>query len=54
MTWTCNGGYKNNIEYATNKLKLRCQRCGSVYLVRGLHIDGSPMLALIDNCTNEV
>jgi hypothetical protein len=53
MTWTCNCGYENTIEYATNKQKLRCKRCGAVYLVGGLHIDGSPMLALIDNRTNE-
>ncbi|MFC1860355.1 hypothetical protein ACFLYC_02135 [Chloroflexota bacterium] len=53
MTWTCNCGHKNSVEYATNKLKLRYQKCGAVYLVRGLHIDGSPMLALIDNRTIE-
>ena len=53
MTWTCNCGYKNNVEYATDKQRLKCEQCGSVYLVRGLHIDGSPMLALIDNRIKE-
>ncbi|MFC1984561.1 hypothetical protein ACFLU0_00905 [Chloroflexota bacterium] len=42
MTWTCDCGYQNSVEYTTNKRKL----CGAVYLVRGLHIDGSPMLVL--------
>ena len=45
MTWTCNCGYQN--EYVPDKLKLKCNRCESVYWVRGLHVDGSPMLALI-------
>jgi len=47
MTWICNCGHQNEVEHATNKRKLRCERCGTVYLVRGLHINGSPMLALI-------
>jgi hypothetical protein len=45
MTWTCNCGYQN--EYAPDKRKLKCKLCEAVYWVRGLHVNGSPMLALI-------
>jgi len=45
MTWTCNCGQQN--DYVPDKQKLICKRCSSVYWVRGLHVDGSPMLALI-------
>ncbi len=47
MTWTCNCGYQN--EYTPDKQKLKCKRCKAVYWVRGLHVDGSPMLALIQH-----
>ena len=45
VTWTCNCGQQN--DYVPDKQKLKCKRCEAVYWVRGLHVDGSPMLALI-------
>ncbi|MFC2036180.1 hypothetical protein ACFLUJ_08710 [Chloroflexota bacterium] len=48
MIWTCNCGHQNSVDYATNKNRLICKLCKALYLVRGLHIDGSPMLACMN------
>ena len=47
-TWQCQCGQIWPIEYATRKKKLRCPSCGSVYSVIGLHINGRPMIGLIE------
>ena len=43
--WVCCAD--NEVEVATNKRKLTCRRCESVYLVTGQHIDGRPMIGLL-------
>lgn len=50
VTWVCEYcGKEHQVEYATNSRYLRCFECLSEYAVTGLHIDGTPIIRLIDH-----
>ena len=47
VEWVCNEGHIDYVEISTAKRELKCSTCGDRYLVRGLNINGSPMLARV-------
>ena len=46
-TWKCDCSFDNPEQLPTDKRYLKCAKCGRKYFVRGTHVDGSPMLALV-------
>ena len=48
VIWYCSlCSAENPIEYATDKRKVRCIKCGRLNAVTGHHIDGAPIVLLI-------
>ena len=47
VIWMCGCGAENKVEYATDKHRLVCSKCQAIYLVTGLHIDGSPFVTRV-------
>ena len=48
--WVCKSD--NEMEAGIDRQKLTCMKCKSVYLVTGYHVDGRPMVALLEESDN--
>ena len=51
--WQCNCGVYNKEMLPTDRRTLTCSKCGLKYWIRGMHIDGSPMLGQIGKATKK-